>query len=102
MAIRGRLEIIRDLLEIIGIEDLPPTQLMYKSRLAWHQMTRYLQELMAKELITDNVESVRVRGRKLQRGAGRSRRRYRVTTKGRELLKTINHALALLGKCNQA
>ena len=71
---RNRLEIIKDILEVIRNRNgkIKPTHILYKSNLSHQMMEEYLEELKSKEFILE----VKV-------GAGKS---YLVTKKGMEYL----------------
>ncbi len=53
---RNRLEIIRDILEVIKSKNgkIKPTHILYKSNLSYQMMDEYLQELMGKGFVTCN------------------------------------------------
>ncbi|MBM3233143.1 DUF4364 family protein [Candidatus Pacearchaeota archaeon] len=67
---RNRLEIIRDILEVIKTKQgrIKPTHILYKSNLSYIMMEEYLSELKEKEFIEE-----------LSSGNGKT---YRVTEKG--------------------
>ncbi len=67
---RNRLEIIRDILEVIKDKQgkIKPTHILYKSNLSYIMMEEYLSELKEKEFIVENSSS-----------KGKT---YRVTDKG--------------------
>ena len=71
---RNKLEIIRDILEVINARSgrIKPTHIMYKSNLSHQMMEEYLKELKDKGFITEG---------KLGRG-----KTYFVTDKGRKYL----------------
>ena len=54
---RDRLQVIHDILEAIKERDgkIKPTHILYKSNLSHQMMEEYLTELIAKELILQNV-----------------------------------------------
>ena len=53
---RSRLEIIRDILEVIKNRNgrIKPTHILYKSNLSYGMMEEYLDELIKKEFIIEN------------------------------------------------
>ena len=67
---RNRLEIIRDILEVIKNKQgrIKPTHILYKSNLSYLMMEEYLKELIDKEFI---IEQTSTQGKT-----------YRVTDKG--------------------
>ena len=67
---RNRLEIIRDILEVIKNKQgkIKPTHILYKSNLSYLMMEDYLKELIEKEFITEHTSPT-----------GKT---YRVTDKG--------------------
>ncbi|MEK6825187.1 MAG: DUF4364 family protein [Nanoarchaeota archaeon] len=67
---RNRLEIIRDILEVIKSKQgrIKPTHILYKSNLSYVMMEEYLSELLEKEFI-------------IEQSAGKGKT-YRVTDKG--------------------
>lgn len=52
---RTRLEVIRDILEVIKAKNgrIKPTHILYKSNLSYQMMEDYLSELIEKELIRE-------------------------------------------------
>lgn len=52
---RNRLEIIRDILEVIRKKNgnIKPTHILYKSNLSYNMMEEYLKELISKEFIKE-------------------------------------------------
>lgn len=71
---RTRLEIIRDILEVIKSRSgkIKPTHILYKSNLSHQMMLEYLGELMEKDFIREE-----------KRGEGKT---YVITDKGRTFL----------------
>lgn len=53
---RNRLEIIKDILEVIRNRNgkIKPTHILYKSNLSYGMMEEYLEELIKKEFIKEN------------------------------------------------
>ncbi len=53
---RSRLEIIRDILEVIKNRNgkIKPTHILYKSNLSYGMMEEYLDELIKKEFVIEN------------------------------------------------
>ena len=81
---RSELEIYRDILKVIE-STAKPTWIMYKARLSWLTMMRHLKELMKLGLI----EEIQVKTK-----AG-TRKRYKLTPKGKKILTSLNEALRL-------
>lgn len=56
---RNRLEIIRDILEVIKSKNgrIKPTHILYKSNLSHGMMDQYLNELLEKEFIVETLAS---------------------------------------------
>jgi len=71
---RSRLEIIRDILEVIKSRNgrIKPTHILYKSNLSYNMMEEYLEELIKKEFIVVKEEQ--------------KNKTYAVTEKGIEYL----------------
>ena len=71
---RTRLEIIKDILEVIKSRNgkIKPTHILYKSNLSYSMMEEYLQELMQKGFISE-----------MQKDKGKT---YQITDKGIEYL----------------
>lgn len=59
---RNKLEIIRDILEVIRSKSgkIKPTHILYKSNLSHHMMEEYMQELIRKEFV---IETKAVKGK---------------------------------------
>ena len=75
---RNRLEIIKDILEVIKSKNgkIKPTHILYKSNLSHGMMEQYLSELLEKEFITENLVS--------------GKKTYGVTEKGFNYLNQYN------------
>lgn len=71
---RTRLEIIRDMLQVIKDRNgkIKPTHILYKSNLSHEMMSVYLQELMEKGFVVEH--------------SGKEGKRYSVTERGVEFL----------------
>lgn len=69
---RSRLDIIADILHVVGEGGVKKTQIMYQANLSYKLLTRYLAEV---------IETCLIRFE-------RKERLYRLTSKGKEFLKT--------------
>ena len=79
---RSKLEIYHDILKVVE-STAKPTWIMYRSGLSWGTLMRHLKELMKRGLIEEIQMKTKTRTRK----------RYKLTPKGKELLKNLNEAL---------
>jgi len=72
---RNKLEIIRDILQVINNRNgkIKPTHILYKSNLSHQMMEEYLKELMEKEFILENKT--------------KNWKTYSITEKGHEYIK---------------
>ena len=76
---RDRLEIIKDILEIIRDkrQKVKPTHIMYKANLSHQMLTEYTNELLSNEMIEETKDK-------------KNRKNYDITEKGLNFLKDFN------------
>ena len=80
---RSELEIKMDVLQVVSQGIDRPTQIMYKANLSWLALQENLKSLVAKSFLTE--ESLG------------PRRRYELTQKGYEILRTFRTVLEAMG-----
>jgi len=79
---RSRIEIYLDVLKAIKKGTHKPTRIMYRTNLSWKPLMKVLESMIAQELIIKDEKG--------------NRTIYRITEKGKNVLKYFNEAMELI------